>query len=98
MRVIVRSKAEISNFYSKLFWVPLRYHVVPKSVEIVVHENEGLFLHIKSWIYEWYPNGTLGTQNQYYEKIRLPEFFSKDLDSKIIFSLPEDEDANNRLT
>ena len=95
MRVIVRSKAEISNFYSKSFWAPLGYHVLPKSVEIVVHENEGLFLHIKSWIYECYPNGT---QNQYYEKIRLPEFFSKDLDSKIIFSLPEDVEANNRLT
>ena len=95
MRVIVRSKAEISNFCSKSFWVPLGYHVVPKSVEIVVHENEGLFLHTKSWIYGWYPNGT---QNQYYEKIRLPEFFSKDLDSKSIFSLPEDVDANNRLT
>ena len=95
MRVIVRSKAEISNFCSKSFWVPLGYHVVPKSVEIVVHENEGLFLHTKSWIYGWYPNGT---QNQYYEKIRLAEFFSKDLDSKIMFSLPEDVDANNRLT
>ena len=69
--------------------------MVPKSVEIVVHENEGLFLHTKSWIYGWYPNGT---QNQYYEKIRLPELFSKDLDSKIIFSLPVDVDANNRLT
>ena len=48
IRVIVRSKAEISNFFSQLFWVQLGYHVVPESGEMVVLENEGLFLHTKS--------------------------------------------------